>query len=148
MLKRGRGENKIKWYSILLSWIKSRIKLLEFFKEDMNLLTWPPWSHHGAKGRGSGMPWWYSEQESACQWRGHGFGLGSGKIPYVKEQLRPCVTATVRMLRGPRVNNYWACEPQLPRPMHPRAGAPQWEKSPQWERSPCSMGRVAPDCCN
>ena len=49
------------------------------------------------------MPWWYSEQESACQWRGHGFGLGSGKIPYVKEQLRPCVTATVRMLRGPRV---------------------------------------------
>ena len=29
-----------------------------------------------------GLPWWFSGEESACEFRGHGFHLRSGKIPH------------------------------------------------------------------
>ena len=35
----------------------------------------------------SGLPWWRSGWESACQCRGHGFEPWSGKIPHAVEQL-------------------------------------------------------------
>ena len=37
-----------------------------------------------------GLPWWLSGEESACQWRRHGFDPQSGKIPHAKEQLSLC----------------------------------------------------------
>ena len=41
-----------------------------------------------------GLPWWRSGWESACQCRGHGFELWSGKIPHAVEQLGPWATTT------------------------------------------------------
>ena len=46
----------------------------------------------------SGLPWWVSGKESACQCRGHGFDLWSGKIPYAMGHL--------------------SSAPQLPKPAH------------------------------
>ena len=40
----------------------------------------------------SGLPWWHSCWESACQCRGHGFKPWSGKIPHAVEQLGPWAT--------------------------------------------------------
>ena len=42
----------------------------------------------------SGVPWWSSAQESACQCRGHRFDPWSWKILHAIEQLSPCVTTT------------------------------------------------------
>ena len=50
----------------------------------------------------SGLPWWRSGQESACQCRGHGFDPWSGRIPPASEQLSPCATTT-----EPACCNYW-----------------------------------------
>ena len=46
----------------------------------------------------SGLPWWRSGWESACQCRGHGFEPWSGKIPHSTEQLSPCATTTEPVL--------------------------------------------------
>ena len=43
-----------------------------------------------------GLPWWYSRQEFACQYRGHGFDPWSRKIPHAGEQLKFSIP------------NYWA----------------------------------------
>ena len=37
----------------------------------------------------SDLPWWVSGKESTCQYRRHGFGPWSGKIPRSVEQLSP-----------------------------------------------------------
>ena len=42
----------------------------------------------------TGLPWWHSGWESACQCRGHGFEPWSGKIPHATEQLGPWATTT------------------------------------------------------
>ena len=42
----------------------------------------------------TGLPWWRSGWESACQCRGHGFEPWSGKIPHATEQLGPWATIT------------------------------------------------------
>ena len=42
----------------------------------------------------SGLPWWHSGWESACQCRGRGFEPWSGKIPHATEQLGPWATIT------------------------------------------------------
>ena len=41
-----------------------------------------------------GLPWKYSDKESACQCRGHGFDPWSRKIPHALGQLSPCSTTT------------------------------------------------------
>ena len=46
------------------------------------------------KKQGTGLPWWRSGWESACQCRGHGFEPWSGKIPHAAEQLGPWATTT------------------------------------------------------
>ena len=44
-----------------------------------------------------GFPWWLSGKESACQCRGYGLDLWSGKIPCAAEQL--CShTTTVKLV--------------------------------------------------
>ena len=74
----------------------------------------------------SGLPWWRSGWESACQCRGHGFEPWSGKIPHTAEQLSPWATTTEPahldiVLRNGRLQ--------------------QWEaRAPRW--------RVAPTCHN
>ena len=40
----------------------------------------------------TGLPWWRSGWESACQCRGHGFGPWSGGIPHAAERLGPWAT--------------------------------------------------------
>ena len=40
----------------------------------------------------TGLPWWRSGWESACQCRGHGFKPWSGRIPHAAEQLGPWAT--------------------------------------------------------
>ena len=51
-------------------------------------------------------PWWYRGWESVCQYRGYGFDPQSGKIPHVKEQLKPMH------------HNYGAHTLQLLKPVH------------------------------
>ena len=46
------------------------------------------------KNRTSGLPWWRSCWQSACQCRGHGFEPWSEKIPHAAEQLGPWATTT------------------------------------------------------
>ena len=40
----------------------------------------------------SGLPWWLSGEESACQRWKHGFDPWSGKISHAAEQLNPWTT--------------------------------------------------------
>ena len=42
------------------------------------------------KARFSGLPWWLSGQESACQCRRHRFDPWSRELPYAAEPLSPC----------------------------------------------------------
>ena len=44
------------------------------------------------KNNESGLPWWRSGWESACQCRGHRFESWSGKIPHAVERLGPWAT--------------------------------------------------------
>ena len=53
----------------------------------------------------SGLPWWRSGWESACQCRGHGFKPWSGKIPHATEQLSPWATITEPARLEPALRN-------------------------------------------
>ena len=53
----------------------------------------------------SGLPWWRSGWESACQCRGHGFEPWSGKIPHAVEQLNPWATTTEPARLEPVLHN-------------------------------------------
>ena len=44
--------------------------------------------------KASGLPWWHSGSESACQFRGHGFNPWPRKIPHAAEQRSPYATTT------------------------------------------------------
>ena len=46
------------------------------------------------KNSGTGLPWWCSGEESACQCRGHGLETWSEKIPHATEQVSLCATTT------------------------------------------------------
>ena len=69
----------------------------------------------------TGLPWWLSGKESACQCRGHGFDPWPRKIPHAAEQLSPCTTTTEPVVYSqeatttePTCPNYQACAPQSP----------------------------------
>ena len=49
----------------------------------------------------TGLPWWHSGWESACQCRGHGFEPWSGKIPYATERLGLCTATAEPVLWSP-----------------------------------------------
>ena len=57
------------------------------------------------KNPNSGLPWWCSGWESACQCRGHGFEPWSGKIPHAVEQLGPWATITEPVRLEPVLHN-------------------------------------------
>ena len=44
--------------------------------------------------KASGLPWWHSGSESACQFRGDGFNPWPRKIPHAAEQRSPYDTTT------------------------------------------------------
>ena len=73
-----------------------------------------------------GIPWRSNGKESACQCRGHGFELWSGKIPQAVEQLSLCAATT-----EPACHN--DCSPcaTTTEARAPRARALQQEKPPQ-----------------
>ena len=62
-------------------------------------------SAYRTEGQRTGLPWWSSCWESACQGRGHGFSSWSGKLPHAVEQLSPYNTVNEACV--PR-----ACVPQ------------------------------------
>ena len=68
----------------------------------------PPTPMHD-QDRNTGLPWWRSGWESACQCRGHGFEPWSGRIPHAAEQLGPWATTTEPERLEPASHNYWAC---------------------------------------
>ena len=53
----------------------------------------------------TGLPWWRSGWEFACQCRGHGFEPWSGKIPRAAEQLSPWATITEPVRLEPALRN-------------------------------------------
>ena len=53
----------------------------------------------------TGLPWWRSGWESACQCRGHGFEPWSGRIPHATEQLGPWATVTEPARLEPMLRN-------------------------------------------
>ena len=53
----------------------------------------------------TGLPWWCSGWESACQCGGHGFGPWSGRIPNATEQLGPWATTTEPVCLEPVLRN-------------------------------------------
>ena len=67
----------------------------------------------------SGLPWWLSGKESACQCRRHEFNPQSEKIPHVMEQLSPCTTTTEPVLWNPGAAST--------EPTCPKVHAPQGE---------------------
>ena len=79
--------------------------------------------------QGNGLPCWSSAWESACQCRGHRFNPWSRKIPHAIGAAKP-----VRHNYG----SLWslALQPQMLRPMCPRAHALQRKKPPQWAARP------------
>ena len=46
----------------------------------------------------TGLPWWFSGEESICQCKRHGFNPSSGKIPHASEQLSQCPTTIESVL--------------------------------------------------
>ena len=69
---------------------------LTFFRETVELgrMVKIIWFSPFKIWENTGLPWWRSGWESACQCRGHGFEPWSGKIPRAAEQLGPCTTIT------------------------------------------------------
>ena len=68
-----------------------------------------------------GLPWWLSGEESAYQFRKHGFNPWSGKVSHASGQLSLCP--------GTRSCIYWAHVLQL-KPTLSRASAPKQERPP------------------
>ena len=64
----------------------------------------------------TGLPWWRSGWESACQCKGHGFEPWSGKIPHATEHLGPWATTTEPAHLEPVLPNKRGRDSE--RPMH------------------------------
>ena len=85
----------------------------------------------------TGLPWWSSGSEFACQCGGHGFNTWSGKNP------------TCHWTPQPVHHNSWACTTQALRPCaapaeahKPRAHALQQERPPKREAAQHSKGQL------
>ena len=85
----------------------------------------------------SGLPWWRSGWESACQCREHGFEPWSGKIPHAAEQLDPWATSTEPARLEPVLRNKRGRDSE--RPAHRDEGWPPLaatRESPRMKRRP------------
>ena len=71
----------------------------------------------------TGLPWWRSGWESACQCRGHGFEPCSGRIPRAAEQLGPWATTTEPARLEPVLRNKRGRDSE-------EARAPRWRVAP------------------
>ena len=79
----------------------------------------------------SGLPWWFSGKESACQCRRHRFNPWSEKIPHAMEQFSPCATITEPGHRN------WDHTLQLPELESPTVHARWWAAHAlQWGAAP------------
>ena len=58
-------------------------------------------SYEKKKQKSTGLPWWLSDKESACQSREHGFSPWPGKIPHAMEQLSPNTSSIEPVLESP-----------------------------------------------
>ena len=81
----------------------------------------------------SGLPWWRSVWESACQYRGHGFEPWSGKIPHAAEQLGPWATTTEPACLEPVLRNKRGRDSE--RPAHRDE---EWPPLATTRESPCT----------
>ena len=52
-----------------------------------------------------GLPWWLSDNDSACKCRRHKFNPQPGKIPHVTEQLSPCAKTIEHPALEPACHN-------------------------------------------
>ena len=108
-------------YGVAQSW--TWLKRLSSSSSKIGLLArfcaWEKWgSEKGSKDHTAGLPWWLSGIESTCQCCRHRFDPWCEKIPQAPKQLG-----------RPMSRNYWAQEPQLRKPMSPRAHAPAAKKA-------------------
>ena len=71
----------------------------------------------------TGLPWWRSGWESACQCGGHGFGPWSGRIPHAAERLGPWATTAEPARLEPVLRNGGGRDGEGPR-------APRWRVAP------------------
>ena len=78
------------------------------------LLSSPPRRHKWQKKEMTGLPWWLSGAESACQCKRHEFDPWSGKIPHAVKQLSPRTTTIKPVLQSPRTTTTEAHTPQSP----------------------------------
>ena len=90
----------------------------------------------------SGLLWWLSGEESACQCKRHRLNPRSGKIPHAAERLSPWATATEPVPQGPG-----AAAPEPSQPAHPRAYALHQE-TPQPREAPALQPERGPACGN
>ena len=81
----------------------------------------------------TGLPWWGSGWESACQCRGHGFKPWSGKIPHAAEQLGPWATMTEPARLEPVLHNKRGRDSE--RPAHQDE---EWPPLAATGESPCT----------
>lgn len=110
-----------------------------------------------AASRISGLPWWLSGKESACQRRRHRFNPWSRKTPHAGGQLSPYATTTA-CAAEPGSHNSWAhvhsfwslctLEPVLRNKRSHQWEACAWQLesrlcSQQLEKSPCNNGDPA-----
>ena len=96
-----------------------------------------------AKNYVSGLPWWLSGKESACQCRRYQFDPWSGKIPHATKQLSPCTTTTVLQSPGTITTGPTCCS--LLKPTCPRTRVLQQGKPPRW---PAHTTESRPIRCN
>ena len=101
------------------------------------------WKYPKSKMR-SGLPWWRSGWESACQCRGRGFEPWSGKIPHAAERLGLWATTTeparlepvLRYKRGRDNEKPAHCDEEWPPPKKSGPHSPQLEKALTQKRKP------------
>ena len=108
----------------------------------LEMCHWLRWGHTGFKWpkEKTGLPWWLSGKESACQCKRHGFDPWTRKIPRAMEQLSLC-TAMVHV-------QIWGCALDLRSCSYgarvPRAYHAQQQRSHHSEKLPHRNWRVAP----
>ena len=85
----------------------------------------------------TGLPWWLSGKESACQCRRRGFNPWWGKIPHASEQVSPRIITVELVLSSLEAATTEALTPWSP---YSAIREPlQWEAiTPQLESSSCA----------
>ena len=110
-------------YSGPISFRKDWLDLLAY-SQIIKVIT----EHESEQSNQTGLPWWYSREELACQYRGQGFNPWSRKIPHAMEQLSPNAQLLSPHSRACELRILQAAAAEA---RTPRTCAPQQEKPPQ-----------------